>query len=182
MEVILLEPVSKLGKTGDKVEVKTGYARNYLIPRGVALRASKENVEFFEQKRSEIEGKNSDKLSVAEKLSKKINGVTVTIIRQAAEDGRLYGSVTVREIAQAVKEAGHEGVDSKAVDLLEPIRAVGAYRVRISLHADVKVIITVNVARSESEAEKNLAAAEAEQLGREAAEAAAAAEEAKKSA
>lgn len=157
MEVILLEPVKKLGRTGDKVEVKNGYARNYLIPRGVALRASKENLEVFESRKAEIEKQNADKKKTSEGLAKKLNNLEITIIRQAAEDGRLYGSVTVREIAEQVKEKGFD-VDSKSIDLLNPIRAIGVSKVRVSLHAEVSVEISVNVARSETEAENQIEA------------------------
>jgi large subunit ribosomal protein L9 len=157
MEVILLEPVKNLGKTGEKVVVKNGFGRNYLIPRGVALRANKENLAVFEARRAEIEKDNAAKKAAAEGLGKKVNGQNVTIVRQAAEDGRLFGSVTVREIAEQLKAKNFD-VDSKAVDLLTPIKALGVYKVRVSLHVDVAVEITVNVARSENEAEGQLAA------------------------
>ncbi|PIR32208.1 MAG: 50S ribosomal protein L9 [Alphaproteobacteria bacterium CG11_big_fil_rev_8_21_14_0_20_44_7] len=155
MEVVLLEPVAKLGKIGEIVTVKNGYARNYLIPRGAALRANKENIAIFEEKKKEIEAKNDDKKKAAEALAKKLDGVTVTIIRQAAEDGRLYGSVTVREISEHIRGDGFE-VDSKSINLLNPIRSVGAYDVTVSLYAEVDAKIKVNVARSESEAENQL--------------------------
>ena len=157
MEIILLEPVKNLGKSGDKVDVKNGYARNYLIPRGVALRANKENLAVYESRKAEIEKQNAEKQSAAEKLSKKLNGVEITIIRQAAEDGRLFGSVTVREIAEQIQAKGFD-IDSKSVDLLNPIRAVGVYKVRVSLYAEVHVEVSVNVARSETEAETQLEA------------------------
>ncbi len=157
MEVILLEPVKKLGKTGDKVEVKNGYARNYLIPRGAALRVNKENLAVFESRKAELEKKNAEAHKEAEAVAKKLNGLEIAIIRQAAEDGRLYGSVTVREIAQAVKEKGFE-IDSKAVELANIIKAVGVYSAQVHLHADVTVEVKVNVARSESEAQGQLAA------------------------
>ena len=157
MEVVLLEPVSKLGQTGEIVTVKNGFARNFLIPNGVALRATKENIAVFEDKKKEIEAKNADKKKAAEGTAKKVNGLTVTIIRQAAEDGRLYGSVTVREIAENIKEQGFE-VESSSIDLLNPIKAVGKTDVRISLYADVAAEIVVNVARSEAEADAQLVA------------------------
>lgn len=173
MEVVLLEPIAKLGKTGDIVDVKNGFARNYLIPRGSALRASKENIAVFEEKKKEIEAKNAEKQKEAEALAKKVEGLTVKIIRQAAEDGRLYGSVTVREIAENIAEQGFE-VESKQIDLLNPIKTVGKYDVAVSLHAEVTSSIIVNVARSESEAEKQLHAelaadAEAKEAERQAA-------------
>ena len=157
MEVILLEPIKNLGKSGDKVEVKNGYARNYLIPRGHALRANKENLAVYESRKAEIEKQNAEKQSAAEKIGKKINGTEITIIRQAAEDGRLFGSVTVREIAEQIQAKGFD-IESKSVDLLNPIRAVGVYKVRVSLHADVSAEVSVNVARSETEAETQLEA------------------------
>lgn len=161
MEVVLLEPISKLGKTGDIVNVKNGYARNFLIPRGAALRATNENIAIFESQKKDIEAKNADKQKIAEALAKKVNDLNVTIIRQAAEDGRLYGSVTVREIAEHIVEQGF-AVESKQIDLLNPIKTVGASRVRLTLHAEVTVEITVNVARSEAEAESQLHAELAE--------------------
>lgn len=152
MEIILLEPIKNLGKTGDKVEVKNGFARNYLIPRGVALRANKANLEVFESRKSEIEKVNGEKKAIAETLAKKLKNLEVTVIRQAAEDGRLYGSVTVREIAEHIQEKGFE-VDSKSVELANIIKAVGIYNANVVLHAEVSVPVKVNVARSESEAE-----------------------------
>lgn len=157
MEVILLEPMKNLGKSGEKVEVKNGYARNYLIPRGIALRANKENLAVYESRKAEIEKANAEKQAAAEKVGKKLNGTEITIIRQAAEDGRLFGSVTVREIAEQLQEKKFD-VDSKSVDLLNPIRAVGVYKVRVSLHAEVSAEVSVNVARSETEAENQLEA------------------------
>ncbi len=157
MEIILLEPVKNLGKSGEKVDVKNGYARNYLIPRGVALRANKENLAVYESRKAEIDKANSEKQAGAEKLSKKLNGLEITIIRQAAEDGRLFGSVTVREIAEQIQEKGFD-IDSKSVDLLNPIRAIGVSKVKVSLHAEVAVEVSVNVARSETEAETQLEA------------------------
>lgn len=156
MQVVLLEPVKNLGQTGEVVEVKNGFARNYLIPRGVALRASKENLVQFEEQKKEIEKRNGEKSKAAEELAKKLDGLAVTIIRQAAEDGRLYGSVTVREIAQQIAESEKLDVESKAIDLLNPIKTVGKTEVNVSLYAGVEAKITVNVARSESEAEKQL--------------------------
>lgn len=157
MEVILLEPVKKLGKSGEKVEVKNGFARNYLIPRGIALRANKENLAVYESRKAEIEKNNATKKSAAESTAIKLDGTKVTVLRQAAEDGRLYGSVTVKEISESLKEKGFD-VDSKEIDLLVPIKAVGVYKVKVSLYADVAVEISVNVARSESEADNQYAA------------------------
>lgn len=157
MEIILLEPVKNLGRSGDKVEVKNGYARNFLIPNGVALRANKDNLAVYEARKAEIEKQNADKQKTAETAAKKIDGLNITVIRQAAEDGRLFGSVTAREIADQVKAKGFD-VDSKSVELLSPIRNLGVSKVRVSLHADVSAEISVNVARSEGEAESQLEA------------------------
>ena len=155
MQVVLLEPIQKLGKAGEIVEVKNGFARNYLIPRGAALRASKDNIASFEARKKEIEAANAEKQTAAEALSKKVEGTNITIIRQAAADGRLFGSVTVREISENLKEQGFD-IESKSIDLLNPIKAVGANDVRLNLHAEVEATIVVNVARSESEAEQQL--------------------------
>lgn len=155
MQVVLLEPISKLGKAGDIVEVKNGFARNYLIPRGAALRASKDNIASFEARKKEIEAANEAKKQEASALAKKVEGTKITIIRQAAADGRLFGSVTVREVSENLKALDF-AIESKAINLLNPIRAVGAYDVRINLHAEVEATIVVNVARTESEAEQQL--------------------------
>ena len=157
MEVILLEPVKKLGQSGQKVEVKNGFARNYLIPRGIALRANKENLAVYEARKGEIDKANAGKKAAAEATAKKIDGTKVTVLRQAAEDGRLYGSVTVKEIAESLQSKGFE-VDSKEVELLVPIKAVGVYKVRVSLYVDVNVEVLVNVARSDAEADNQFIA------------------------
>lgn len=155
MQVVLLEPISKLGKSGDIVEVKNGFARNYLIPRGAALRASKENIASFEARKVEIEAENAKRAQAAQAVAEKLKGTKITIIRQAAADGRLFGSVTVREISENLEALGFE-VESKAINLLNPIKAVGAYDVQVNLHAEVSTEIVVNVARTESEAEQQL--------------------------
>lgn len=157
MEVILLEPIKKLGNTGDKVIVKNGFARNYLIPRGVALRADKENLAVYESRKAEIEKVNAGKKAAAEATAKKLVGAKVTVLRQAAEDGRLYGAVSVKEIADQLEAKGFE-VDSKVIELINPIKAVGIYKVRLSLYADVNADISVNVARTETEADNQTAA------------------------
>lgn len=157
MEVILLEPVKKLGNSGEKVTVKNGFARNYLIPRGVALRASKENLAVYESRKAEIEKANAGKKSAAEASAKKLDGAKITILRQAAEDGRLYGAVSVKEIADGLAAKGFD-VDSKVVELINQIKAVGIYKVRLALYVGVDVEVTVNVARTESEADNQTAA------------------------
>lgn len=158
MDVVLLEPVAKLGKTGEVVNVKNGYARNFLIPRGVALRANKENIAQFESQKKEIEAKNAAKEKEAKDLAKKLNGEKITIIRQASEDGRLFGSVTVREISEHINDDLKLEVESKSINLLNPIKTVGKNEVAINLYSGVDAKIIVNVARSEAEAESQLVA------------------------
>ena len=152
MEVILIERMANLGNIGDTVKVKNGYARNYLIPQGKALRATKANVEFFAQKRAEIEARNAELRAQAEKVAKTVAGQTVVIIRQAGEDGRLYGSVTARDIADALQAKKFE-VERQHVALQSLIKEIGIFTVKLSLHADVQVEVKVNVARSELEAQ-----------------------------
>lgn len=152
MEVILIERMSNLGNIGDTVKVKDGYARNFLLPKGKALRATKANVELFAQKRAEIEARNAELRAEAEKVSKSVNGQTVVIIRQAGEDGRLYGSVTARDIAEAL-QAKKFNVERQHVALQSVIKEIGIYTVKLALHADVMAEVKVNVARSELEAQ-----------------------------
>lgn len=151
MEVILLERVGKLGAVGDTVRVKDGFARNYLIPQQKVLRATKENKIIFEEKRALIEQENNDKRTRAQEASKSVDNLIVTIIRQAGEDGRLFGSVNSRDIALAAQEKGTE-IKRDTIVLLTPIKALGIHPVRVSLHADVNVTVNVNVARTETEA------------------------------
>ena len=153
MEVILLERVENLGNVGEIVKVKDGYARNFLIPQGKVLRANNENKALFETKKAEIEKANSDKKAAAEKDAKKISDKFVVLIRQAGEDGRLYGSVAARDISDLIKELGVE-VSKSQVSLAEPIKYLGVYPQKVSLHAEVPVTVNVNVARSESEAKE----------------------------
>lgn len=153
MEVILLESVEKLGNVGDVVNVKNGYARNFLIPQGKVLRATNENKKEFEARKAEIEKKNAEKREAAEKEAKKIEGKFVTIIRQAGEDGRLYGSVSSRDIAEGIVGLGFE-VKRSQISLNQPIKYVGVHVEKLVLHAEVIVDINVNVARSEDEAEQ----------------------------
>lgn len=153
MQVILLERVEKLGQMGDVVEVKPGYARNFLLPRKKALRATKQNMEGFEQRRTELEARNLEQRQEAEAVAARAEGLSVVMIRQAGETGQLYGSVSVRDIAQAATEAGF-AVDRRQVLLDRPIKALGLHTVRVALHPEVFVEVTVNVARSETEAER----------------------------
>lgn len=152
MQVILVERMKNLGNIGDVVRVKDGYARNFLLPQKKALRATKDNVAYFESKRAEIEARNKDLLKAAEKLAKSVDGKIVVVIRQASDDGRLYGSVSARDIAAAFQEQ-KLAVDRSQVEMGMTIKEIGIYPLKVTLHAEVVVNVKVNVARSESEAE-----------------------------
>ncbi|MBK17832.1 MAG: 50S ribosomal protein L9 [Rhodospirillaceae bacterium] len=151
MEVILLERIEKLGQMGDVVTVRPGFARNYLLPQKKALRATQENRDYFETQRAQLEASNLELKNEADSLSKKLDGLAITIVRQASDNDQLYGSVTVRNIAQAITEAGFT-VDSKQVQMARPIKTVGMHEVIVRLHPEVSVSVTANVARSEEEA------------------------------
>lgn len=170
MEVILLERIEKLGLMGDTVKVKPGYARNYLLPQKKALRANRENQARFEAQRHQLEALNLKRREEASAIAAKTDNLSVLIVRQAGESGMLYGSVSARDIADAVKEAGLT-IERRQVALDDPIKGIGTYQVRVALHPEVSIMVSVIVARSVEEAER--AAAKA-------AEAAAAAEEAAK--
>ncbi|MBL54789.1 MAG: 50S ribosomal protein L9 [SAR116 cluster bacterium] len=152
MQIILLERVEKLGQLGDVVNVKPGYARNYLLPTGKALRANKANLEKFEAERADREARNADAKSAAESKAKAMDGLTVALVRAASEMGQLFGSVSSRDIADAVAAAGHE-LDKRQVNMDKSIKTLGLFPIRVSLHAEVDAIVTVNVARSLEEAE-----------------------------
>jgi large subunit ribosomal protein L9 len=152
MEVILLERVEKLGAIGDVVKVKDGFARNYLLPRKKALRANEANRKVFEANRARIEEENANRRSDAEKSSKGVEGKTVQLIRQASNTGQLYGSVSARDIAEALEGAGAHVAKSQVV-LDRPIKAIGLHEVKIALHPEVSVTVKVNVARSPEEAD-----------------------------
>ena len=152
MDVILLERVEKLGGIGDVVSVKPGFARNYLLPRKKALRANEANRKVFEANRAQIEADNASRRSTAETDSKGIDGKSVTLIRQASNTGQLYGSVSVRDIAEALQADGVK-VQKNQIVLDKPIKAIGVNSVKVALHPEVSVTITVNVARSPEEAE-----------------------------
>jgi large subunit ribosomal protein L9 len=153
MEVILLEHVEKLGKMGDKVNVKNGYARNYLLPQQKALRATDANMAYFEAQKAALEAHNKELFESASKLAESLNGFSAVLIRQAAETGQLYGSVTIRDIAGAIKDAGFD-VARRFVYLEKPIKDLGIYQVKINLHPEVSQTILVNVARSAEDAKK----------------------------
>ena len=161
MEVILLEHVEKLGKMGDVVAVKNGYARNYLLPQKKALRATDANKAVFEKQKAELEAHNKALFDEATKKAEALNGFSAVLIRQAAETGQLYGSVTIRDIAAAVKEAGF-AVERRCVYLEKPIKDLGIYEVRLNLHPEVSQKILVNVARTDDEAKKQAKANVAE--------------------
>jgi large subunit ribosomal protein L9 len=152
MEVILLERVEKLGHIGDVVNVKNGFARNYLLPNKKALRANEANRKVFEANRSRIEADNAEKRTAAESESKSVDGKTVQLIRQASNTGQLYGSVSARDIVDALGAEGAHVTKSQVV-LDRPIKAIGMHDVKIALHPEVSVVVHVNVARSPEEAE-----------------------------
>lgn len=151
MEVILLEHVDNLGNLGDVVNVKNGYARNYLLPQKKCLRATNENKAFFEAKRAQMEKELEAYKKVASKTAKSIDGLFVVLLRQAAEDGRLYGSVSTKDIATAVTETGTE-LERKYIRLDKPIKYVGVHVVKVKLHSDIIAELRVNVAQTEDEA------------------------------
>lgn len=181
MDVILLERVPNLGQLGEVVKVKAGYARNFLLPTKKALRATKENMAYFEKQKAVLEKTNAERRQGAEAQGAKVDGASVVIVRQAAETGQLYGSVTARDIADAVSAQGTK-VERQHVVLNQAIKSLGLFKVAIALHPEVSVTVTVNVARSEEEAKTQAERGEA-LIGRpeaeeEEAEAAAPAEEA----
>ena len=152
MEVILLERVEKLGQIGDIVTVKNGFARNYLLPNKKALRANEANKKIFEANRAKIEAENADRRADAEKASKDVDGKSIQLIRQASNVGALYGSVSARDIVEALEGQGAKVTKSQIV-LDRPIKAIGMHEVKVALHPEVSVTIKVNVARSPEEAE-----------------------------
>ena len=153
MDVILLERVEKLGQMGDVVSVKPGYARNYLLPRRKALRATKHNLVFFEGRRSQLEADNLQRKSEAESVAKKVDGLTVPVIRAAGESGQLYGSVTARDIAEAIIAAGVT-VTRQQVMLDRALKTLGLEEIKVVLHPEVSASVVVNIARSQDEAEQ----------------------------
>jgi len=149
MEVILLEKIRKLGALGDQVRVKPGYGRNYLIPQGMAVPATKDNIEKFEARRSELEQSQADVLASATARAEKLNGLSITLTRKAAAEGKLYGSVSPADIAEAVTAAGVE-LSKREVTLPEgPLRVTGEYQLDVHLHADVDAAITVQIVAEE---------------------------------
>ncbi len=153
MEVILLQRIGRLGQMGDVVRVKDGFARNFLLPKGKALRATKENRTRFESMKTELETRNLAQRGEAEKVAVKLDGKSFVVVRQAAEGGQLYGSVSTRDIAAILIDAGFL-VDRGQIELNAPIKAIGLHVVPVALHPEVGSKITVNVARSPDEAER----------------------------
>jgi len=147
VELILLERVEKLGQMGQLVKVKPGYARNYLLPQKKALRATKENLSYFESRRAQLEANNLQRRSEATEIAGKLEGLSVVVIRQAGESGQLYGSVSARDIADAVTQAGFT-IEKQQVVLERPIKSLGMHPVKVALHPEVSVTITANVAQS----------------------------------
>ena len=155
MEIVLLERVEKLGQIGDVVNVKPGYARNFLLPRGKALRANKQNMAKFEAERSAIEQRNADAKKQAEILSESIGELSVNLVRAASEMGQLYGSVTSRDIAEAISQKGHD-IDKRQVVMESAIKNLGLFTIKLTLHAEVTKHIVINIARSLEEAKTQL--------------------------
>lgn len=155
MEIILLERIERLGQMGDVVSVKNGYARNYLLPQRKALRKTKGNLAIFESKRKEYEAYNLKLKSEAEDLAQKMTDLSLVIIRQAAETGQLYGSVTMRDICDSIRDAGFK-IERNQIDLGQPFKNLGIFDVRLSLHPDVSQTVRVNIARSEEEAKRSI--------------------------
>ena len=153
MEVILLERVGKLGQMGETVRVKDGFARNYLLPKGKALRATSENKARFETMKVDLEARNLERKGEADKIGARLNGQSVVVIRQASDTGQLYGSVSTRDVASMLGDAGFT-VDRGQIVLNAPIKAIGLYQVPVALHPEVEVAVTVTVARSADEAER----------------------------
>jgi large subunit ribosomal protein L9 len=153
MEVILLERIGKLGQMGDVVRVKDGFARNFLLPKGKALRASEANRARFETMKIDLEARNLQQRGEAEKIAERLNGQSLTVLRQAAEGGQLYGSVTPRDLVGLIIEKGFT-VERSQIVLNMPIKMIGMYKVPVSLHPEVEVTVSVTVARSADEAER----------------------------
>ena len=167
MQVILLERIGRLGQMGDVVNVKDGFARNFLLPQGKALRATKPNLERFERERAQLEARNLELKSEAQSVAEKLHGKSFVVIRQAGDSGQLYGSVSTRDISDAISEGGFS-IERRQVLLDRPIKALGLHEVRISLHGEVEPRVSINVARSGEEAERQ---ARGEEVGRAATEA-----------
>jgi len=154
MEVILLERVGRLGHMGDVVRVKDGFARNFLLPKGKALRATKENKAKYESMKADLEARNSEMRGEAQKVGGGLDGKSFVVLRQASETGQLYGSVSGRDIATILNEGGFKSVTRSQIALNAPIKSIGLHKVPVALHPEVEINITINVARSADEAER----------------------------
>jgi large subunit ribosomal protein L9 len=152
IEIVLLERIERLGQMGDVVRVKPGYARNFLLPEGKALRATQENLKVFEARRAQLEAENLRRKEEAEDVAKRMDKLSVVLIRQAGGTNQLYGSVTGRDIAEAVREAGYT-IHARQVHLERAIKELGMHEVNVSLHPEVTITVTANVARTPEEAE-----------------------------
>jgi large subunit ribosomal protein L9 len=153
MEVILLERVAKLGQMGETVKVRSGYARNFLLPRGKALRATEANKKHFDAQRAQLEARNLERRKEAETVGEKLNGQSFIILRQSGETGVLYGSVSTRDLAEIMTQNGFT-VDRNQIAINQPIKTIGLHNVPVALHPEVEVNVTINVARSPEEAER----------------------------
>ncbi|MCV0348678.1 MAG: 50S ribosomal protein L9 [Nitratireductor sp.] len=153
MDVILLERIAKLGQMGDEVKVKDGYARNFLLPRGKALRANAANRKKFEGQRVELEARNLEQKKEAESVAEQLDGKSFVVVRSAAETGQLYGSVAARDVVEFLAEEGFK-IGRSQVELNHPIKTIGLVNVAIALHAEVEATVTLNIARSSDEAER----------------------------
>jgi large subunit ribosomal protein L9 len=153
MNVILLERIAKLGQMGDVVRVRDGFARNFLLPQGKALRATEANRKVFESQRAQLEARNLERRQEAEAVAEKLNGQRFVVVRQAGETGQLYGSVSARDIADLITAAGFS-VERTQVQLNAPLKTIGMHPVAVSLHPEVDAEVTVNIARSAAEAER----------------------------
>jgi large subunit ribosomal protein L9 len=153
MEIILLERISRLGQMGDTVRVKDGYARNFLLPQGKALRANETNKKKFESQRAQLEARNLERKSEAEAVAEKLDGKSFIVVRSAGETGQLYGSVSTRDIAELVTAEGFS-VNRNQIELNHPIKTIGITNVAIALHPEVEVTVSLNIARSTDEAER----------------------------
>ena len=160
MEVILLERIERLGQMGDVVTVKPGFARNFLFPKKKALRANKDNKALYESKKSELEANNSKRRGEAEMLAKQVDGLRLIIVRSAGEGGQLYGSVSARDVSDAIREKGIAMDRSATVLLNAPVKILGTFKTAVRLHPEVKVDVEFTIARSLEEANQKVAAAE----------------------
>ena len=165
MQVILLERIGRLGQMGDIVKVRPGFARNFLLPQGKALRATKDNMSHFEKERTQLEATNLQRKQEAEAVAKKLDGLSFVILRQAGDTGQLYGSVSTRDIADAVTAGGFT-IDRVQVLLDRPIKSLGLHDVRVGLHPEVEIKVAINVARTEEEAQRQAAGENVSQSAR----------------